>query len=164
MSHLYNKPWTPPTTINQIPQKKTTPLSNTIKQINILNVNVRGAKSKLDSIESLLVAKSIDIADISETRLSEKEQLYLEGYHWYGQSHNKDGGGAGFFVSQRLVSLIEDTPNTCKGELKWINLRAKRNICIGIYYGPQENVDKTLLEEEYQRITDDINKRITTSY
>ena len=124
----------------------------------MLNVNVRGAKSKLDSIESLLVAKSIDIAGISETHLSEKEQLYLEGYHWYGQSRNKDGGGVGFFVSQRLVSLIEDMPDTCKSELKWINLRAKRNISIGIYYGPQENVDKTLLEEEYQRITDDINQ------
>ena len=44
-------------------------------------------------------------------------------------------------------------------ELKWIKLKAKLNIYIGIYYGPQENIDKELVEEQYCRIADDVNQK-----
>ena len=38
-------------------------------------------------------------------------------------------------------------------------MKAKQNIYVGIYYGPQENIDKELVEEQYCRISDDINQK-----
>ena len=131
-----------------------------IKQISFLNINVRGVKSKLDSLESLLISNDIDIAGITETRLNGNEQIYVDGYQWYGHSREeKGGGGVGFLIKNELTSLIEDTSVGTLDELKWINLKAKQNIYIGIYYGPQENIDKELVEEQYCRIAYDINQK-----
>ena len=49
-----------------------------IKQINFLNINVRGVKSKLDSLESLLTSNDID--RITETHLNGNEQIYIDGH------------------------------------------------------------------------------------
>ena len=68
-----------------------------IKQISFFNINVRGVKSKLDSLESLLTSNDIDIAGITETHLNGNEQIYVDGYQWYGHSREeKGGGGVGF--------------------------------------------------------------------
>ena len=76
--------------------------------------------------------------------------MYIDGYQWYGHSREeKGGGGVGFLIKNELTNLIEDTSVGTLDELKWIRLKAKQNIYIGIYYGPQENIDKELVEEQY---------------
>ena len=80
---------------------------------------MRGVKSKLDSLESLLTSNDIDIAGITEAHLNGNKQIYIDGYQWYGHSREeKGGGGVGFLIKNELTSLIEDTSVGTLDELK----------------------------------------------
>ena len=59
------------------------------------------------------------IAGITETHLNGNEQMYIDGYQWYGLSREeKEGGGVGFLIKNELTNLIEDTSVGTLDELK----------------------------------------------
>ena len=70
-----------------------------LEKLKILTINVRGLKSKLKSVESVLQTHGTHLAGITETHLDKGEEITLPGYIWIGKTRkNQDGGGVGFFV------------------------------------------------------------------
>ena len=73
---------------------------NKNKQITIITVNVRGIKSKVKSIESLLKATKASIELITDKKLDKSQQINIKGYKWIGQSRNRNGGGVGILIKK----------------------------------------------------------------
>ena len=125
--------------------------------VNIMTINVRGIRSKLDSLESYLKANEIHIAGITETHLQGKENIYIDGYRWIGKNRNKDGGGVGFCIKDTLIPAVNNEINNDEKEILWITFKAKETIKIGVYYGKQENYNREKIIKEYEEITEEAN-------
>ena len=95
-------------------------------KINIMTINVRGIKSKMDSLETALHAMNIDIAAITETHLKNNEGIKIQGYIWNGKNRKGDGGGIGFLYREKISSKIIDIEHNSEKEIKWIQLKAKK--------------------------------------
>ena len=124
-----------------------------------MTVNVRGVKTKLDSLESTLDTNDIHIAAITETHMGEQEMIYLDNYNCICKNRNKEGGGVAFLIRKDIDSItkrIEDLQ--IAKEILWIKVRAKKNIYMGCYYGQQENSNKEDVQAEYEHITKTIEK------
>ena len=122
-----------------------------------MTINVRGIKSKLDSLESYLKANEIHIAGITETHLQGKENIYIDGYRWIGKNRNKDGGGVGFCIKDTLIPAVSNEITNDEKEILWITFKAKETIKIGVYYGKQENYNREKMIKEYEEITEEAN-------
>ena len=97
-----------------------------------MTINVRGIRSKLDSLESYLKANEIHIAGITETHLQGKENIYIDGYRWIGKNRNKDGGGVGFCIKDTLIPAVNNEITNDEKEILWITFKAKETIKIGV--------------------------------
>ncbi len=143
------------------PKKRKRIKKNT--QITIAAINVRGAKGKIRSMESLLQTEKIQIALITETMFNNKEAYNIKGYKWIGKNRtNKKGGGIGILISNQLTGCtseandIEENPNL---ETTWIKLETRpKNIYIGVFYGPQENNPKDQNEQMYRTLETQIKQ------
>ncbi len=58
----------------------------TVRQINILTINTRGIKSKIQSLTATLETLDIHIAGITETYLQTGEEIAIPGYIWIGKN------------------------------------------------------------------------------
>ena len=134
--------------LNRPRKNKRTRIRKT-KQITIITVNVRGIKSKVISIESLLKATKASIALISETRLDKNQQINIKGYNWIGKNRNRNGGGVGILIKNTIAQQTKEDTTADEHpdlETKWITLETRpKNIAKGVFYGPQEGerIDKT---------------------
>ena len=80
-----------------------------INNLKILTINVRGIKSKLDSLEKTLHTLGTHIAGITETHLARGETINIPGYEWRGKErNNKEGGGIGFLIRKDIINITED--------------------------------------------------------
>ena len=101
---------------------------------------------------------------ITETKLPGKEIINIKGYKWIGKNREgKNGGGVGILISDKLHKYTtedntsDDYPNL---ETKWIKLECRpRNIAIGVFYGPQENVATEKIREIYNNLETQINTK-----
>ena len=117
-------------------------ITTKLNNLKILTINVRGIKSKLDSLEKTLHTLGTHIAGITETYLTRGETINIPGYEWRGKerNNNKEGGGMGFLIRKYIINITEDIedPNP-QSETKWIKLKTKKNINMAIMDGQQEN-------------------------
>ena len=124
--------------------------------LNIVQLNIRGLKSKLDDLGTLLAdLKLPDVMIISETWLKAGEEKFIniEGYNFTGVPRpNKKGGGVGFLIKKGLLyrELIElnqlNTSNTF--EHYYIELKGDhQNIVLGSVYRPPNTCLETFLTE-----------------
>ncbi len=120
-------------------------------EITIATINIRGAKGKIRSLESLLASEKVKIAAITETMFSGNEGYNIKGYTWIGKNRkDRKGGGIGILVSNCLSKHIreEDSVEDSEdNEILWITLNTRPTpIAIGTFYGPQESekIDKVI--------------------
>ena len=74
---------------NNNPQRKTKRKRIRKNQkLKIAVINIRGAKGKLKSLESILTTHKIAIALITETIIANKEGFNIKGYEWIGRNRN----------------------------------------------------------------------------
>ena len=66
---------------------------NAIKKCRILNDNIRGIKSKINSLQSIIEEQNPTFIGISETRLNKGDPLEIEGYEVKRRDRTGDGGG-----------------------------------------------------------------------
>ena len=91
-------------------------------------VNVRGIKSKVKSIESLLKATKASIALISETKLDKNQQINIKGYKWIGKNRNRNGGGVGILIKNTIAQQTKEDTTADEHpdlETKWITLEIR---------------------------------------
>lgn len=124
--------------------------------LDIVQLNVRGLKSKLDDLSTLLVdLKLPDVMIISETWLKAGEEKFvnIEGYNFIGAPRpNKKGGGVGFLIRKGLLyrELTElNQLNTSKTfEHYYIELKGDhQNVVLGSIYRPPNTCLETFLSE-----------------
>ena len=72
----------------------------------------------------------------------------------------KEGGGVGFLIRNDIKNIIEEETNTQSVNLiesKWIKLKNKSNIAIGVVYGKQETAKKEIAERQFEELTTKTN-------
>ena len=133
------------------------------KELTITTINVRGIKSKIKSLESLLQAEKIDIALITETKMRKGDQISIKGYRWIEkQRTDNKGGGVGILVSEKIANNTTENNNLDDHELlesKWIRIECRpRNIAVGVFYGPQENEKVEKVKEIYNALSHQLHQ------
>ena len=130
--------------------------------------NVRGMKSKMNSLIEILDDQNPHIYLLTETQLRSNVGMKIEGYTFYSRKREgKNGGGVGILVRNDLLHKSAPHITDRSIELMWISLRTTtgRPTMIGVYYGPQESrtnkdeieLEMCLLREEIQEMTNEGN-------
>ena len=70
--------------------------------LDIYYINIRGIKSKIESLESILDERKPDIVGIVETMLDSKDEIQIKGYKTFRNDRDKDGGGVMVAVKKEL--------------------------------------------------------------
>ena len=65
----------------------------------------------------------------------------------------------GFLIRNGIKGLIEEsnTPPNNFLERKWIVIKGKSNIAMGVIYGKQETANKDEIEQQFQELTTETN-------
>ena len=131
-----------------------------MEKFNIYYVNVRGLKSKMDSVQRILGDIQPEVICMTETHLEEGEKVELDGYEIYYNSNTKGKGGIIVGIQEKLKHLtIETEKKRGAYETLWIKIDNKKNkINIGTVYAPQESRTKIkVYREMYRAINEKIN-------
>ena len=131
-----------------------------MEKFNIYYVNVRGLKSKMDSVQRILGDIQPEVICMTETHLEEGEKVELEGYEIYYNSNTKGKGGIIVGIQEKLKHVtIETEKKRGAYETLWIKIDNKKNkINIGTVYAPQESRTKIkVYREMYRAINEKIN-------
>ena len=129
----------------------------------IMYANVRGIKSKKNSLIEILHDNDPQIFLITETHLTTNIGIQIEGYKYFGRRREgKNGGGVGILVHNDVAHKTIPHISSRAIELMWISVRRKTTgpLFIGVYYGLQESrtnkneieIEMNLLREEIQEM------------
>ena len=102
-------------------------------------VNIRGLKSKTDSLVNIIEEVDPSIICLVETRLDKAERVQLEGFNSIFRSDkSNDSGGIMVVVKDKLKNIAILLGETKKvGQILWIRLdNGKEKIRIGTVYAP----------------------------
>ena len=125
-------------------------------------VNIRGLKSKTDSLTSIIEEMNPSIICLVETHLDEAERVQLEGLNSVFRSDkSSDSGGIMVAIKDKLKNIAIQLGETKDvGQTLWIRLdNRKEKIGIGTVYAPQESRTRlTELEKLFQVIETHINE------
>ena len=102
-------------------------------------VNIRGIKSKIESLQEIVEEKKPDIIALVETHLEKEEQLKIEGYHIIRKDRNSEGEGVMLAMKERYRDAYVEMENdeNDDGENIWIVLGTKTKYKIGVIYAPK---------------------------
>ena len=134
-------------------------MKNTFKSCKFYYLNIRGLKSKVESLKEIIIEEKPEVIGLVETMLDGKDKVVMEGYTIYRNDRNGDGGGVLIAIKDVLKGImVEESNSKRKEESIWLSLtNNKTKIRIGIVYNPQENkTTKDELEEVYGRIESEI--------
>ena len=122
-------------------------------------LNIRGIKTKLESLYEKVEEIQPTLICINETHLMEDDELEIEGYRFIRNDRNSSGGGV-------LIGIREELYNVCtlverKQEVEeslWIVIDNSRiKLRIGVIYAPQESrTSKETLKEMYKSIEEQV--------
>jgi len=129
--------------------------------LKIFYANARGIRSKIHSLKSILTdLHEINIVALAETNLSGNSKIVIPGYKWIGSNRrNKEGGGVGFLVKNSLLGNTTISKMPCNStECLWLKITLSLNqvLCIGIFYGKQENDKASTVFDDYELLKQDI--------
>ena len=80
-------------------------INKKIDNIRIYYINIRGIKSKIQTLKSIIKEEKPDIVGIVETMLDEKENINIEGYKIIRNDRNGEGGGVLIAVKEKLWNI-----------------------------------------------------------
>lgn len=113
--------------------------------LNILYINIRSLRNKINDIELLLVNQNIDMLLLSETWLhnNEKDNFFMNGYHMIHNCRDSGGGGGiAIYLKNTIDYNIKESINQENNQILIINIPNK-NINFGIIYRPPStNISK----------------------
>ena len=134
-------------------------IKNKLKNFRVLSHNIRGIKSKLPSLLTIIAEDDPTIFCITETHLLEEEKIDVEGYEIYRNDRDNLGGGVLIGVKlelNKITTIVEKSSEV--GETLWIVIDNQRiKLRIGIVYAPQESRTS---KERLQVMYDKIDKQI----
>ena len=136
-------------------------MKNTLKSCKFYYLNIRGLKSKIESLKEIIIEEKPEVIGLVETMLDGKDKVVMEGYTIYRNDRSGDGGGVLIAIKDVLKGImVEESNSKRKEESIWLSLtNNKTKIRIGLVYNPQENkTTKDELEEVYGRIESEIKK------
>ena len=67
-------------------------MKNTLKSCKFYYLNIRGLKSKLESLKEIIIEEKPEVIGLVETMLDGKDKVVMEGYTIYRNDRNGDGG------------------------------------------------------------------------
>ena len=122
--------------------------------------NIRGVKSKINSLRSIIKERRPEMIVLVETWLEDKEEFMIEGYTPYRNNRNANGGGVVIAVKNNLKHITKKVYET-KGNLEsiWITIdNNKIKTRIGAVYIPKEKIKKAELEKVYNQLSGEIEQ------
>ena len=118
-------------------------------------LNIRGIKSKFDSLLTKIEEIEPTIICLTETFLLQKEKCEIEGYEVWPS-----------LVGGLLIAVKNEVKNICTivedkkevGESMWVSIdNSRTKIRLGLIYAPQESrTKKDILKEMYTQISDQL--------
>ena len=136
------------------------PIRNKLRKFKVWFHNIRGIKSKVDSLRDKIDEVEPTVFCIAETHLLKTEDLQFEGYTPFrNDRENRGGGGIIIFVRTELekICTIVEKGNEI-GETLWVAIdNGKTKIRLGVIYAPQESRTS---KEEYKILYEQIKNQI----
>ena len=94
-----------------------------LENLTIIYNNVRGFKSKVDSIEAILQELGPTIFCAVETHLDKKEDVKIEGYEVKRLDGTANSGGILVAIKDTIKTVVvEIIDNTEVGQMKWLKI------------------------------------------
>ena len=140
-------------------RRKGQPIKNRLKKFSIYCLNIRGIKSKIDSLKNIIDEVQPTMFCITETHLIKKESVKIDGYKILRNDRDQDGGGIMIGLQKQLkdiYTIVEKQKEV--EESLWIVIDNKQvAIRVGVIYAPQESrTAKAKYKDMYQRIGNQI--------
>ena len=136
---------------------------NALKSFKILLDNVRGIKSKINSINDILTSEKPAVVGLCETKLNEGDMSEIEGYIVKRSDRKEEGGGVLLAYREDLKNIMKVVrEENEKFEMLWIKLdNNKVKMRIGIVYMPQEDsVTVKELSAIYKKVQEEIEMAV----
>ena len=117
-------------------------IKNALKNFKIYYQNVRGLKSKLDSLQERIDDYQPALVCIVETNMQKEEEIQISSYSLvYRNDRSANSGGILIEVRDNIKNInLELTQENKVGQSLWILLtNTKKKIRIGVNYAPQCN-------------------------
>jgi exonuclease III len=136
-------------------------IRNKMKKFTIWYQNIRGIKSKLESLREKIEEYSPTVVCITETHLLDTEPMSLEGYKIFRNDRDSMGGGSLIAVSEAIDSICTEVDKEKEGgETFWLTIDNTRiKIRLGVIYAPQESRNKIpVYKKLYKRIENQIEE------
>ena len=103
--------------------------------------NIRGMKSKIDSLAEIVTELEPTIICLVETHMSEREMIEISGYEVYRSDNSTQAGGILIGVLKKVANVTTQIKERNDvGQALWVLLdNTKIKLRIGVIYAPQEN-------------------------
>ena len=126
--------------------------------------NIRGLKSKEESLKEIMEEQEPTMVCITETHLKEEDKLEFENYKIFRNDRKgKDGGGVLIALDKKLINItIEVARDNENCETLWLVMNNAHggwgtNVRIGVVYAPQESrTNLGTYKEMYNKIEEQI--------
>ena len=130
-------------------------IKRNFQNLKLVYNNVRGIRSKIDSVATVLEELSPTIFCAVETHLEEEYKLEIEGYAIHSIPGTRDSQGIVIAIKEEIDTIaVELDDYTDVGQIKWIQMdNTKVKMKLGVVYAPQESVT---LKKELRKMYDNI--------
>ena len=144
-------------------------IRNKFKTFSVYYVNIRGVKSKLNTLKEIINEEKPNVICLNETHLEKNENIEIKGYSFYNNNNKEGKGGVSIGIQNNLKHIsVEIDRKTEEYETLWIKIsNDKIKIRIGNIYAPQESrTDIKCFEKMYNHIkshkleTEKLNEKI----
>ena len=136
-------------------------IKNALRKFTIVYQNIRGLKSKVDSVQELVDDCQPNLLCLVETHMQEEEKITIPGYETiYRNDKTSNSGGILIAVKDTLKTItMQVKQETEVGQILLNNQKKKKKIKVGVIYAPQEGVTPNKeLKKLYTSITEEIIK------
>ena len=136
-------------------------IKNALQKFTIVYQNIRGLKSKVDSVQELVDDCQLNLLCLVETHMQEEEEITIPGYETiYRNDKISNSGGILIAVKDTLKTItMQVKQETEIGQILLNNQKKKKKIKVGVIYAPQEGVTPNKeLKKLYTSITEEIIK------
>ena len=117
-------------------------IKNRHRDFKIYYQNVRGLKSKIDSLAETIDDYEPTLICLVETHLLKEEQIQIPGYKIFRNDGTNNSRGILIALKEKLKTIVVEVNREEEiGQTLWVLLNnQKTQVSKGVIYGPQENV------------------------
>lgn len=133
---------------------------NRKNSLKVLTCNVRGLKSKLNSIQNILKSIRPEIVCLTETNVNEDEVPHIDEYIPITKERVGKKGSQMILVNNKIKHEVKEIKSAGSvAEVQWIRVKLKEGkVTIGNFYGPQENLTRAEVQKIYDELEKDIER------